>query len=318
MPRPKRNCGAPNKYGDYVNSDENGEWTFPSEDSVTGDNVVNAEEPEVQGQGRGPEAPVNNQSQQPQNNSENVPRQESNITETQNEPRNDLDIRTEEIQSELQNMSVGEEARASSSRQPEGREGGEGVSIDTPQTNAPNLTNNTENNQGGQNEEINQGEINLEHSTGVSNENNNENEIPNVGQSTMGGGGHPQQLPGREIRTLTTTEMQDFVPKKDYDALRDECMGLKVRCDKLEVAMLAVYETMLPGRLVEIKNANTDIISTEFGEIMNLGMARAENFNRNKLDLLSDEIQIMRPNYRNESVVVEIGEIGRDIWQPAL
>ena len=42
--------------------------------------------------------------------------------------------------------------------------------------------------------------------------------------------------------------------------------------------------------------------------VLNTGIIRAESFNRDRINLITDAIQTVRPNQRNETVVVEIGD----------
>ena len=65
---------------------------------------------------------------------------------------------------------------------------------------------------------------------------------------------------------------------------------------------------MPPLRLAELRSANSDILNTELGGIINAGTVRAEIFNRTRINVLTDTTQTERPSQRNETVILEMGE----------
>ena len=65
---------------------------------------------------------------------------------------------------------------------------------------------------------------------------------------------------------------------------------------------------MPPLRLAELRSANLDILNTDLGGIINAGAARAEFFNRTRINVLTGTAQTERPNQRNETVIVEMGD----------
>ena len=106
----------------------------------------------------------------------------------------------------------------------------------------------------------------------------------------------PRRLPIPEINLA-----EEYVSRREYNALDEKCKvlesensslrqdlietrhdqdDLKVEVEKLKIAVVAAYGTMLPGRVVEIRKENTDIINNQFGEIINEGTDQAKKYNR--------------------------------------
>ena len=138
-------------------------------------------------------------------------------------------------------------------------------------------------------------------------------------------------LPEMITLSTQTVNMQEYVPRREYDALQSRCAKLETRCarsetrcnklelevEKIKIATLACYETMSPLQLGELRSANSDILNTELGGVINAGAARAETFNRGRMNIFTDSIQTERPIVRNETVVVEIGDHEQQVTPPA-
>ena len=133
----------------------------------------------------------------------------------------------------------------------------------------------------------------------------------------------PRRLPIPEINLA-----EEYVSRREYNALdekykflesensslrqdlsetRQDQDDLKVQVEKLTIAVVAAYGTMLPGRVVEIRKENTDIIETQFGEIINVGTDQAEKYNRKKLDMLRDDLQ--SGGHNCNSVIIDMENI---------
>ena len=120
-------------------------------------------------------------------------------------------------------------------------------------------------------------------------------------------------LPEMITLSTQTVNMQEYVPRREYDALQSRCAKLETRCarsetrcnklelevEQIKIATLACYETMSPLQLGELRSANSDILNTELGGVINEGAARAETFNRGRMNIFTDSIRTERPNVRN-------------------